>query len=65
VPYRSTYPSGVTSTDKDGDGVPDTTDDCPDVFNPVRLMDDGKQSDVDADGYGDACDAYPLDATRH
>jgi hypothetical protein len=65
VPYRATYPSGITSTDKDGDGVPDSTDDCPDVFNPVRLMDDGKQSDVDGDGYGDACDAEPLDPTMH
>ncbi len=65
VPYRDTYPDGTSSTDRDGDGVPDTTDDCPDVFNPVRLMDGTKQADVDGDGYGDACDAYPLDPTKH
>lgn len=65
VPYRDTYPDGTSATDRDGDGVPDTTDDCPDVFNPVRPMDGAAQADVDGDGFGDACDAAPLDKTSH
>jgi hypothetical protein len=63
VPYRDTYPNGTSATDRDGDGVADATDDCPDVFNPPRPLDGTAQSDVDADGAGDACDAKPLDAT--
>ncbi len=35
--------------DSDGDGIPDTGDNCPDVFNP-------DQADGDGDGIGDACD---------
>jgi hypothetical protein len=35
--------------DKDGDGVPDATDNCPNVANP-------SQTDSDHDGLGDACD---------
>lgn len=61
VPYRDTYPNGTSATDRDGDGVPDATDDCPSVFNPPRPLDGTKQSDVDGDGAGDACDASPLD----
>lgn len=60
VPYRDTYPSGTSATDRDGDGVPDDADDCKDVFNPARPMDGTKQSDVDGDGIGDACDPSPL-----
>jgi hypothetical protein len=65
VPYRDTYPDGTSATDRDGDGVPDPSDDCPDIFNPVRPMDGTKQADVDGDGYGDACDAAPLDPMKH
>jgi hypothetical protein len=65
VPYRDTFPDGTSATDRDGDGVPDTKDDCPDVFNPIRPMDGASQADIDGDGYGDACDAFPLDKTKH
>lgn len=61
VPYRDSYKDGITATDKDGDGVPDATDNCPTVFNPIRPMDNGKQADEDGDGKGDACDTCPLD----
>jgi cytosine/adenosine deaminase-related metal-dependent hydrolase len=62
VPYRSTYANGITADDKDGDGVKDADDDCPNVFNPIRPMNDGKQADFDGDGKGDVCDPCPVDA---
>jgi cytosine/adenosine deaminase-related metal-dependent hydrolase len=64
VPYRDTYANGITATDSDGDGIDDTTDDCPNIFNPIRLMDNGIQADADGDGVGDACDRCPLDASN-
>ena len=48
--------------DRDGDGIPNAQDNCPDIFNPIRPMDKGKQADADNDGVGDACDPCPLDA---
>jgi hypothetical protein len=42
----------ATVVDTDGDGVPDSQDNCPTVSNP-------DQSDTDGDGYGDACDLCP------
>jgi cytosine/adenosine deaminase-related metal-dependent hydrolase len=71
TPYRDTYPNGIAAADRDGDGVPDASDDCPSVFNPPRPLDnaDGatltKQADVDGDGTGDACDTKPLDPSAH
>jgi hypothetical protein len=38
--------------DADNDGIPDSSDNCPDRFNP-------DQSDQDGDGLGDICDPYP------
>jgi hypothetical protein len=38
--------------DADGDGIPDTQDNCPAVANP-------DQADADGDGVGDACDQCP------
>lgn len=35
--------------DRDGDGIPDSLDNCPDTFNPDQL-------DFDRDGIGDVCD---------
>ncbi len=59
----STVYSGQPSeTDRDGDGVPDAMDNCPDLFNPVRPLDNGMQADGDSDGVGDVCDVCPLDA---
>jgi hypothetical protein len=50
---------GTTTTppppDADTDGVPDSSDNCVDVSNV-------DQSDLDADGKGDACDACPATA---
>jgi cytosine/adenosine deaminase-related metal-dependent hydrolase len=66
VPYRDSYPNGTSATDQDGDGIADSSDDCPTIFNPPRTMDaSDKQSDVDGDGVGDVCDAAPLDNTKH
>ena len=60
APSRPTEYSGPVAGDMDGDGVPDATDNCPTVFNPIRPMDHGVQADVDADGIGDACDPTPV-----
>ncbi len=58
----STIYTGMPSaTDSDGDGVPNTMDNCPMVFNPIRPVDNGVQADADGDGIGDMCDACPLD----
>jgi len=40
------------NTDYDGDGIPDTVDNCPSVANAL-------QADSDHDGVGDACDNCP------
>ena len=42
------------AVDKDGDGVEDALDNCPDTPN-------ADQSDVDGDGRGDVCDNCPTD----
>lgn len=41
-----------TPTDRDGDGVADATDNCPDKVNP-------DQGNEDTDKFGDACDPCP------
>ncbi|TNE92389.1 MAG: hypothetical protein EP330_01680 [Deltaproteobacteria bacterium] len=46
--------------DFDGDGVIDTEDLCPTVFDAGRPVDGFAQGDADGDGIGDACDACPL-----
>lgn len=40
------------NSDRDGDGIPDSADNCPTVAN-------ADQHDEDADGVGDACDPCP------
>jgi hypothetical protein len=58
----STVYDGVpTASDTDGDGIDDASDNCPDVFNPIRPLDDGAQADFDNDGVGDVCDPCPID----
>ncbi len=46
APYNFTI---TIETDRDGDGVLDAADNCPDTFNPT-------QEDRDGDGLGDSCD---------
>lgn len=56
VTIRVSSPDGVTTQaalkeeDSDGDGIPDSRDNCINVSNK-------DQRDSDGDGYGDACDA--------
>ncbi len=49
--------STVVFFDKDGDGVGDSNDNCPDVQNP-------SQDNSDGDAFGDACDLCPLDNSK-
>lgn len=56
----STFTGVPTLTDQDGDGVEDSGDLCPAVFDPPRPVDGFLQADSDADGLGDACDRCPL-----
>lgn len=44
--------------DGDGDGIIDSTDNCPLDPNPTQL-------DADGDGVGDVCDPYPADADNY
>lgn len=47
VPSRFGQYSGQrTDDDRDGDGVPDARDNCPDIFNPPRPMEGKTQLDV-------------------
>ena len=62
IPSRPGEYTGVPSSDdRDGDGVKNDVDNCPDIFNPARPLDGGKQPDFDGDGMGDVCDPCPLD----
>jgi len=45
-------PNDTSAGDRDGDGVADAADNCPDTANP-------DQHDEDADGLGDLCDPCP------
>jgi hypothetical protein len=68
TPQRSTWPPPstpiytglVTAGDSDGDGIANTEDNCPTVFNPPRAVDGDVQADADSDTFGDVCDPCPL-----
>ena len=62
VKSSTVYTGLPSATDMDGDGIPDASDNCPKVFNPIRPMDAGVQPDADGDGTGDPCDPCPLEA---
>ena len=62
IPTRDTYAAGKTPDDNDGDGLPNASDKCPNVFDPIRPVDSAVEPDTDGDGTGDACDVCPLDA---
>jgi hypothetical protein len=55
------YPVLEAQQDGDGDGIADGDDNCAAIFNPVRPLDQGYQSDFDGDGLGDVCDPCPID----
>jgi hypothetical protein len=50
--YFFSFAASTPPPDRDGDGVPDSVDNCPNVANP-------DQKDTDHDGVGDACDNCP------
>lgn len=56
----SVYDGIPTAGDLDGDGLANASDSCPSVFNPIRPVDSGSQSDADSDGLGDECDPTPV-----
>jgi hypothetical protein len=50
--FRGGKLQGSAPPDADGDGIPDSTDNCPAVANPAQANSDG-------DSFGDACDNCP------
>lgn len=53
--YQIQVVSSIPLPDADGDGLPDTADNCPAMAN-------SDQGDLDSDGLGDVCDPYPNDS---
>lgn len=63
VPSRpGEFDGQISEDDPDGDGIPSVDDNCPNVFNPTRPVDNFIQPNVDGDSDGDACDPCPFDA---
>jgi cytosine/adenosine deaminase-related metal-dependent hydrolase len=60
LPTRPPAFSGErTALDLDGDGIANSQDNCPTVFNPALEISGFQQEDSDGDGRGDACDPRP------
>ena len=60
----------VTSSDRDNDGVLNSSDNCPDTYNPNQSNLDSDSagdvcdSDIDGDGFANANDAFPSNASE-
>lgn len=60
IPGKESGYTGIpTPDDLDGDGIPNSQDNCPTIFNPIRPVDNGAQADCNNNGIGDACDPTP------
>lgn len=78
IVYMDAPDAASSANDSDGDGVPDTTDNCPTLANADQRDHDGDgkgdvcdkcphlasttDPDADGDGVGDACDPRPITA---
>ena len=63
IPSRpGEYDGSVTGEDADGDGIGDSEDICPAIFNPKRPLSSNAQPNFDEDDFGDSCDECAVSA---
>ena len=68
--FENYNPSWGGELDTDGDGIPDSSDNCPTIVNADQLDTDSDgignacDADDDNDTYADTVDAFPLDPTE-